>query len=161
MKFGKQPSCCQQKWLLLAAPLVLLVVAAKLLNQNPPVNVAQTSPDHEDTSLRSRFYTAPWNEVVSAVHDALVAQHTYGRAWKLGQSSISGAEPGAHLVEVLRAEVPVLVFTDDFEVTLREEEGGRVRVDCHSASRIGKGDFGENRRHVLQFLAALDERLGG
>jgi uncharacterized protein (DUF1499 family) len=36
-----------------------------------------------------------------------------------------------------------------------------VRVDCRSASRIGNGDFGENRRHALQFLAALDEKLGG
>jgi uncharacterized protein (DUF1499 family) len=33
-------------------------------------------------------------------------------------------------------------------------------VDVRSQTRVqGKSDFGENRRHVIQLLTALDEKL--
>ena len=147
------------KWIWWLSPLLVLVVASKLLNQNPPVSGAQTSPDSKDLALKTRFYNAPWNVVVDAAQSAFAAQKTYGRAWKRGKNSIAGAEPGAKLREVLRAQVPVILFTDDLEVTLSESDNGQIRVDCASKSRIGRGDFGENRRHIIQFLRALDEKL--
>ncbi len=147
-------------WILWVTPLLIFAIAGKILNQNPPVNASQTSPDAE-APLRTRFYPAPWSRVVEAAQSALSAQKTYGRAWKVGQSSITGAEPGAKLRETLRAQVPVVVFTDDLEVTLSEQEDGQIRVDCESKSRIGKGDFGENKRHVTQFLRSLDANLQG
>ena len=141
------------------APLVAVALVSKFLNQNPPVNVAQTSPDSAEMELRTRLLRAPWREVVSAAQRALGSQKTYGRAWKSGQSSIAGAGPGQKLREELRAQVPVLVFTDDLTVSISEEESGEIRVDCGSKSRIGRGDFGENRRHVLQFLRAFDAEM--
>lgn len=147
------------KWTLTLAPVLLFVIAAKKLNQDPPVNTAQTAPDASDAALVTRFVRAPWRDVVSAAQSALGAQKTYGRAWKTGQNSIAGALPGEKLREELHAQVPVLVFTDDLIVTLSEQESGEIRVDCGSKSRIGRGDFGENRRHVLQFLGAFDEEL--
>ncbi len=149
------------KWALYLAPLVVLAVAAKLLNQNPPVSAAQTAPDAPEAELRTRFVGAPWSEVVSAAQSALNSQKTYGRAWKTGQNSIVGAAPGAKMREELQAQVPVLLFTDDLTVSLSEQDGGKIRVDCASKARIGRGDFGENRRHVLQFLRAFDEKLAG
>ena len=149
------------KWTLYLAPLVAFLAAAKLLNQNPPVSEAQTSPDASEPLLRTRFSKAPWSVVVSAAQNALASQRTYGRAWKTGQSSISGAEPGARLREELRVQVPVLLFTDDLVVTLSEQKDGEIRVDCASKSRIGRGDFGENRRHILQFFRAFDANLTG
>lgn len=153
-KIGRAP-----KWVLALAPLVVLAVAAKMLNQNPPVNSAQTSPDASDAALRTRFVEAPWRDVVSAAQQALSSQKTYGRAWKVGQNSIAGAAPGEKLREELRAQVPVIVFSDDLIVTVSEAEPGQIRVDCASKARIGQGDFGENRRHVLQFLRAFDEAI--
>jgi uncharacterized protein (DUF1499 family) len=50
------------------------------------------------------------------------------------------------------------MFTDDIVVTVNAEQGGVV-LDVRSAARMGKSDMGENRRHVLQLLAALDEKL--
>ena len=149
------------KWALWISPLLVLVVAAKIFNQNPPVNAAQTSLEGEDAELKTRFYRAHWREVVDAAQSAIRAQKTYGRAWKSGANSIEGAAPGEKLRETLRAQVPVLVFTDDLEVTISETDDERIRLDCASKSRIGRGDFGENRRHILQFLSALDEKLSG
>lgn len=147
------------KWTLALAPILLVVAASRALNQNPPVNTAQTSPNSSDAALRTRFVRAPWQRVLSAAQTALASQKTYGRAWKVGQSSIQGTAPGAKLRGELRVQVPVTVFTDDLTVTLSEEDDGQIRVDCASKSRVGRGDFGENRRHVLQFLAAFDELL--
>ncbi len=147
------------KWIVWLSPLVILVVAAKFLNQNPPVSAAQTSFESEEVALKTRFYDAPWRDVVDATQSVLAAQKTYWRAWKTGSSSIGGAAPGAKLHETLRAQVPVILFTDDLEVTLSETDGGQIQVDCASKSRIGRGDFGENRRHIIQFLGALDEKL--
>ncbi len=160
MKLGKEKRALAPRWVLGLAPLVLLIVAAKMLNQNPPVKAAQTSPDAADPALRTRFVKAPWREVVSAAQGVLAAQKTYGRAWKPGQNSIAGAAPGQKMRQELRAQVPVIVFTDDLTVTLTETENGEIRVDCAAKSRVGQGDFGENRRHVLQFLRAFDAVRG-
>lgn len=60
--------------------------------------------------------------------------------------------------DTLHAEVPVLTFTDDLTVTL-SSNNKETTVNVRSASRVGKGDFGENRRHIIQLLTALDQRL--
>ncbi len=156
---SEKPSSHWPRWAFWVLPLLLLVVAAKWLNPNPPVSAVETSPDADDAELKTRFYRASWSEGVSAAQRVLHQQRTYGRAWKMGRNSITGTRPGEKLVEVLRAQVPVVIFTDDLEVTLREEDEGHIRVDVKSKSRIGRGDFGENRRHVVQFLAALDRKL--
>lgn len=147
------------KWALGLASLLAIALASKWFNQNPPVSAAQTSPEAADLALRTRFVDAPWREVVDAAQSALGAQKSYGRPWKTGQNSIVGVLPGQKLRQELRAEVPVLIFTDDLTVSLSEEPSGQIRVDCASKSRIGRGDFGENRRHVLQFLRAFEAEL--
>ncbi|HEX9996914.1 MAG TPA: DUF1499 domain-containing protein [Abditibacterium sp.] len=147
------------KWTLWILPLIVLLVAAKKLNTSPPTSESQTTPDHEEEALRSRLYDAPWSQVVESAQKVLHEQRTYGRAWKIGQTSIAGVGAQTHLVQKLRAQVLVLLFIDDLEVTLYEENENRVRVDVKSKSRLGRGDFGENRRHVLQFLTALDADL--
>lgn len=161
MRFKTEKLARAPKWAFVVAPLIVFAFAAKTLNQNPPVNAAQTSPDASDAALRTRFVDAPWRDVVNAAQQALASQKTYGRAWKIGQNSIAGAAPGEKLRQELRAQVPVIVFTDDVTVTLSEAENGQIRLDCASKARIGQGDFGENRRHVLQFLSAFDAIRNG
>jgi uncharacterized protein (DUF1499 family) len=46
------------------------------------------------------------------------------------------------------------MFTDD--VIIRMVAGPCTRLGARSDSRVGKGDFGENRRHIAQFPTALD-----
>ena len=40
-----------------------------------------------------------------------------------------------------------------------DREKGEIIVNVYSALRVGFNDWGENRRHVLQILKALDERF--
>ncbi len=118
-----------------------------------PTNSAATRPDHEDVQLRTRYLRLPLAHVAAAIKVAVPTLRTYGRRWRFVEMK---AEPA---VVVLRAQVPVLVFTDDLVATLRAAPDG-CRLDVASASRVGRGDFGENRRHILQLLAALHTQLG-
>ena len=47
-----------------------------------------------------------------------------------------------------------LGFIDDIHVRLEVVPGG-TRVRARSASRVGKGDFGQNRRNLIELFAAL------
>ncbi len=118
-----------------------------------PTNIAQTRPDHSDVTMRTRTYRAPLAHVAAVVKLAIPALKTYGRAWKLTEARADGDS------YLLRAQVPVIVFSDDLEVTIREDKPREVRLDVRSASRVGRSDLGENRRHVIQLLRAVDKQL--
>jgi len=45
-------------------------------------------------------------------------------------------------------------FVDDVRLRLEPIPGG-VRVHARSQSRLGKGDFGQNRRNLLELFAVL------
>ncbi len=127
---------------------------AVVLSRFPATNVAATRPDHDDPLLRTRHYAASLEQVHTHVQALIPALRTYGQHWVLASGTKTVAPDGA-TTYVMFAVVPVLCFSDDFVVTLHGD-GNSVTVNARSASRVGKGDFGENRRHVIQFLAALD-----
>jgi len=57
---------------------------------------------------------------------------------------------------IWRAEVitPLLHFVDDIEARVEPVEGG-CRLHLRSVSRVGRGDFAANQRHLLDLLGAL------
>ena len=118
-----------------------------------PDNVAETAPDGGRKGLKTRFYDQDTNRVREASKAVIGRLSTWGGAWKLVDETDGGS------AAKLKVEVPVVVFTDDLEVTIKKEEE-KSRVDVSSRSRVGKSDFGENARHVAKFLTALDEELG-
>ena len=142
------------KWLL---PLGVAGAGLGVLALLNPSTSAQTSAD-ADGALKTRRYNASLDEVRIALEELVPAQKTYGAAWRLTETeSYDASTPNASIV--MRAEVPVTVFVDDLTVTLRPDENTTV-VDARSVSRTrGKSDLGENRRHIVQLLAALDEKL--
>ena len=158
-----------RKWILLL-PLGGIgagVIALTILN---PSIEAQTSPNAKDARLKTRRYKAGINDMRRALEEIIPLQRKYGARWR--KISIQNGESRIGLGEsrfindglegdekTIVAEVPVLFFTDELTVSLRAEKGF-TRVDVHSKSRFpGKSDLGENRRHVLQLLAALDEKF--
>jgi len=138
-------------WLLLA----LVPATAALLAIRHPGNVAQTRPDHPEPDLRTRRYprrgdAASFRQRIESVIPSL---STYGKAWRLAQT-VPAPEGGF----TVKAEVPVLFFTDDLHVQVRPDPTNAYwLVDVVSRSRTGKSDLGENRRHVVQLLASLDQ----
>ena len=142
------------KWLIITAPFAAFLVAAKMLNSSPPTNRAQTSPDGAP-ELRTRVYPRDLNTTFDAVREVVQNQTTYGRSWRIVESAHAESDLTTRHLNV---EVPVLFFTDDLKVTLRAQ-GEKTSVDVESKSRVGQGDFGENRRHIMQFLRDLDEKF--
>ena len=142
-------------WTVPALALVLLIT---LIMRNP-TNVACTSPDHADPGLRTRQYprTAGLSDIRQVAEETISDLKTYGRRWRLREA---GQITPPDSILTIKAEVPVLVFTDDLEVTIKTSGDGRYwLVDVRSASRTGKSDLGENRRHVRQLIRALDKKL--
>lgn len=122
-------------------------------------NSAETSPDHEDPMMRTRIYRTDSDLVHTCLRIANIIPSltNYGLNWKLINSD---CHPGTDGSISLRAEVPVFFYTDDLEVRLNSGLPGTLIVNVYSASRVGKNDLGENRRHVLDILMVLDRELG-
>ena len=133
---------------LLLLPLAVAGTGIVILGAMNPGNSAQTQSDSAVTSLRTRHYKTSLSEAYKTVLEVVPQLRTYGKMWRVV----------SHQENEVRADVPVFLFTDDLVITLKEVPDG-VTLDVKSTSRLGKGDFGENRRHILQLLAVLDENL--
>lgn len=119
-----------------------------------PGKFAETSADSTDERLRPRRYKTTLETFTVETEKIVLAQTTYLQNWKIAASSLY--ENSASI----KAEVPVLIFTDDLEIKAENDaEKGEIIVNVYSTLRVGNSDFGENRRHVLQILKALDERF--
>ncbi len=141
------------RWLLLA----LVPAAAAVLAVRNPGNVAQTRPNHPEPALRTRRYPRTTDPAAlrQTLEEVIPRLSTYGRSWRLAGTTPAADASGGFTI---RAEVPVLFYTDDLVVQVRPDPAGAYwLLDVTSRSRVGKSDLGENRRHVKQLLAALSQ----
>jgi uncharacterized protein (DUF1499 family) len=134
------------------AALAFLIARRDSLSK--PTTFSQTDPDHEESLLRTRHYKHSRDRVSRLASEILPTLRTYGRKWRLVETK------AASQTTILNSEVPVLVFTDDLVVTIQDAPDESCLLDVKSSARVGRGDFGENRLHVLQFLQAIDSKLG-
>ncbi len=144
-------------WWLLAGAIPTGMIALSLMY---PTNRAVTLPDHKNPRLRTRFYPlrGSIDEMQRQIEAIIPKLTTYGTHWRLVHSRDRDTASNHTLI---RAEVPVFFFTDDLEIRLEPTKNNQeVRVDIQSAARLGTSDLGENQRHVLTLLAALDKQLG-
>ncbi len=147
MRYNPKPKG-RKKWLFIVGiPLAVLLIAGRMTNTMPLSHSVKTSSDG-DAELKTRVYSHSPAEIMAAARAIAGEQKTWFKAWRVIESDENA----------LHVEVPVLMFTDDLVVTVSEAEGG-TQLNVTSDSRVGQGDFGENRRHILQFLKALDEKL--
>lgn len=77
---------------------------------------------------------------------------------RMGWTVVEADEEGGRLQA--EARTPVFGFVDDVDVRVAEGAGGGTRVDMRSASRVGRGDLGTNRRRIRRFMTRLDGRVG-
>ena len=97
--------------------------------------------------MKTRVYKTDLATAAKAVAEIVPTLSTWGSNWKLIENKIEDDSA------IIKAEVPVVFFTDDLEVKITKTENeDEVKVDVRSSSRVGKSDFGENRRHVVQIL---------
>lgn len=145
------------KWLIMLLLIPLFLGLGALLLNHPPLfdapgpmfrlqhylttNVAQTRVDHELAELRTRRLDLPESEARARIRQALR---------KLRWLNVSEELEAFYAV----VETPLLHFNDDIQIRL-EPEGEQLLVQLRSASRVGRGDFAANTRHILDFYQAL------
>jgi len=111
-------------------------------------NTAQTAPDSKDERLKTRVYAAPPAEVSGWVRDWAGAQER----WK-----VTGTD-GDRITKI-EITTKVFRFVDDMTVTV-DATGGGSTVNVHSASRVGKSDWGVNAKNIGILLEAADGKFG-
>lgn len=110
-------------------------------------NVADT---RAEDGPEGRLYMAPF----ARVWDALLEEIRRRPRWELAHQD---EELGMLTV---RCRSLALRFVDDLVVWVGLDEDGLTRVEARSASRVGKGDLGVNRRRVVGLLENLDRAVG-
>ncbi len=110
-------------------------------------NRTETRPDHGDPQLRGRRYSVPFQ----AVWQAGLAE-AHGILDEVESDALEGRITGEARTRIFR-------FVDDVEIHVALDGEGWTRVDLTSASRVGQGDLGTNRRRIIRFLRRLDRRL--
>jgi uncharacterized protein (DUF1499 family) len=108
-------------------------------------NVAETRPDHSFAELRERSFPVPAPELYARVREAV-----RGLGWKLVEE-----DPQAFRLDAV-VETPLLHFRDDVQVEVRPAATQDSRLHVRSASRVGRGDFGANTRHVVDLYRSVE-----
>lgn len=137
------------KWAMAAAAgAVLALVAVAVLRSWPVINVVETGRTPEYPDLQPRQFRAHKDQVLDAVLRAVKALPR----WRPVSSRPETGEVRAE------ASTRLLRFVDDVVIRVEEQAGATV-VNVRSASRVGRGDFGQNARNVRAFLAELDRQM--
>lgn len=146
------------KWLLLLAGLPVILLIGGLLLNRPPLmtppgpwerislylttNVAETRPDHALPELR----TPRLNGEPAQIHEAVLSA-----MGKLAWQEIKQEGGTTEAVAVS----PLFRFRDDVSVRLETIDGGTL-LHARSASRVGRGDFAANARHLQDLFKHLE-----
>ena len=122
--------------------------AVVLLRAWPLINVVETGRTPEYPDLQPRIYRAE----VSQVFDA--ALHAVDR---MPRWTILAYQPESGEIKA-EARSLVFRFVDDVVIRVGSQDASTV-VSVRSASRIGRGDFGQNARNIRAFLQELDRQV--
>ena len=124
-----------------------MLVAASIW---PVINVVETGETPEYPDVQPQYYTAEPRRVFEESRDSIEAMERW---------TVVSSQPANDTLKATHSTY-VFGFVDDVTVWIEPVTEFVTRVRLRSASRIGKGDFGQNARNIQQFFGALDERLG-
>ena len=99
--------------------------------------------------LAPRVYPAPPDRVFDVLEQAARSVPR----WKVVRT-----DPRARLLEV-EVRTAFFNFVDDLTAKVEPAEGGS-RVVIRSRSRVGRGDLGENARHIAALQGRMDAEFG-
>ena len=140
-----------RKILTILAVIVGLLVTGTLVTATvwPVLNEVKTSATPAYPEVLAQYFSADPKRVFEEAERSVESLER----WEVVEAS---AEEGT--IEATRESL--LGFVDDVTITVKPETEFVTRVDVHSRSRVGKGDFGQNARNIRTFQAELDSRLG-
>ena len=137
------------KWVLVLVLVgTVFLGTAAMLKIWPAINIVETGRTPEYPDLLPRQYRASKDLVFDA------ALHAVSR---LPRWTLVSSRPGQGEIRA-EATTRLFRFVDDVVVRFTEQNGVTV-VNVRSASRVGRGDLGQNARNVRAFFEALDSQL--
>lgn len=112
-------------------------------------NVAETTANPLLPELRIRHYRVAEDAMKTAVERTIRSLPR----WRIIRAE---TELGAYQIEVTSL---IWRFRDDLSILVTGTVPGEMEVYVYSASRVGRGDFGANRVHILTFYETLGRQL--
>jgi len=116
----------------------------------PVINVVETGVTREYPDVLPLYYSADPQRVFQESKASVEALERFDTI----EADIATREIKAE------ATTRVFGFVDDVTITIEPVTEFVTRVNVRSASRVGKGDFGQNARNIRRFFTELDSRLG-
>ncbi len=112
-------------------------------------NRAETRPDHPDASLQSKI--CPLSD--DACFHLLLALVKGFPHWHIVHHDLALRQIMAE------RKTPVFRFIDDIEIWFTKPGPNTMRLNLRSASRVGKGDLGQNARNIREVLEAFEQKM--
>ena len=136
---------------LAGAGLLVLALQVDDWRRDLTTNVAETDPEAEDPLLR------PLELRRSVEETAVLIEHAAAglSRWDVLDVAVDSAEAELHLVRTSR----LFRFRDDVTVWV-EGRGGGCAIRARSASRVGRGDLGQNPRNLRVLMRAIRDAAG-
>ncbi|TXD38866.1 DUF1499 domain-containing protein [Lujinxingia vulgaris] len=131
----------------LAGLLVLLMLVSACMW--PMINVVETGKTPEYPEVQPGYYST---EPERILRESAASVEALER-WTLVEQD----EARRQLAAERRTR---LGFVDDITIRVEPVTEFVSQVNVRSASRVGKGDFGQNARNIEEFFVELDSRLG-
>ncbi len=132
--------------------LFLVIVIAALLFvswQDLTQNHAETGLDHPNPALRTRHYRLSAETLFITLRTLL---KDFPRWQILDADRRTGTIMAKRKTDLFR-------FVDDIQISMKEINQNHVTLNIRSASRVGKGDFGQNARNIQELLKRLDTKV--
>lgn len=131
--------------------LVSLLVGCVLVTATmwPTINVVETGKTPQYPDALPQYYSAEPRRIF----DEAVASVEALERWTL-----VSAEESTRVIEAERTTR--MGFVDDVRIEIGPVTEFVAQVHMRSASRVGKGDLGQNARNIDEFFVELDDRLG-
>lgn len=126
------------------------VVVMALLSIWPPINDVTTGETAEYPDVQPRAYRFSQDRVTAAAAESIEA---------LERFALVSVDEEAGVV-VATADTRSGRWTDDITVRVEPNGDGGSIVFVRSASRVGRGDFGQNARNIEALQEAMDANLG-
>ncbi|RAL24902.1 hypothetical protein DL240_01455 [Lujinxingia litoralis] len=130
-----------------AGLLVLLMLVSACMW--PMINVVETGQTAEYPEIQPGYYST---EPERILHESAASVEALER-WTL-------VEEDRAQRQIVAERRTRLGFVDDITIRVEPVTEFVTQVHVRSASRVGKGDFGQNARNIEEFFGELDARLG-
>ncbi len=112
-------------------------------------NIYVTTPGNADPFFRPRKYAKTKEEVAGAAQEVIAVLPR----WRVVEyRENQGRLHATHTTGLMR-------FVDDVNLYIVQGLDGTTKLEIVSQSRVGKGDFGQNKRNIKELLSALDAKL--